>query len=545
VTTQSKQVVRYLNEMFVHWLENKTWAANQAAVEEKEEARIAYFKSVFDSLLSKRLWWGNSPNHQRPTQVRLAFEHPAMVFDDAQHFQEKYGLNAESIAVRGEWQREALQVLQEISEIQQKIEEIMARYTSLDDIWVIEYDSDDDYVRLNESKQKLLERLHQIITEQHEQEVATNPTGDFSTTPQDAIEAFFDQYFPRYLQTDQIGQGKTAQVFLVFDTVSGEIRVAKRFSHTDQNSELDVTELLAEARAMAAVHDHFPPLTDHFLDVDQIAYSNEGVMIIMELAPLAQTGDDFRAWLQWQRDQLVKLSYLRQYIEQTAKIASAMHGAFPQNDLKPSNFLIIRGAGPGEIIVKLIDLGFGSAVIGLDAGKAAGTPPYMSMSRVVPKRFENKPGDFSSFLELRKDVYALAVQYYELITGHHPLLGAEFLKKVSESGAGIAIRKEKVVTTLLAEEVTAAEYVNLINLLQNDRTGKYWMAIQAPLLEAIITLGVVDEGAQADILAAFADAFEVDIAFRENYFADFQDTMTMVQTPQMLGDRLLKHLVVS
>ncbi len=85
-------------------------------------------------------------------------------------------------------------------------------------------------------------------------------------------------------------------------------------------------------------------------------------------------------------------------------------------DLKPDNIVLIERAGQKDF-VKVLDFGIAKRSKETDSqeqkltqqGMVLGTPPYMS-----PEQFTGKP------IELRSDIYSLAVMAYEMLTGKLP-----------------------------------------------------------------------------------------------------------------------------
>jgi serine/threonine-protein kinase len=86
-------------------------------------------------------------------------------------------------------------------------------------------------------------------------------------------------------------------------------------------------------------------------------------------------------------------------------------------DLKPENVILVQRAGVKDV-VKLLDFGIAARTESADAAKEAkltqqgmvlGTPPYMS-----PEQFTGKA------LDMRSDIYSLAVMAYEMLTGQLP-----------------------------------------------------------------------------------------------------------------------------
>jgi serine/threonine-protein kinase len=105
-------------------------------------------------------------------------------------------------------------------------------------------------------------------------------------------------------------------------------------------------------------------------------------------------------------------------LRQIAGSLDEAHGqGFVHRDLKPENVLLIQRAGEKDV-VKLVDFGIAARTESADRekeqkltqqGMVLGTPPYMS-----PEQFTGKA------LDLRSDIYSLAVMVYEMLTGQLP-----------------------------------------------------------------------------------------------------------------------------
>jgi serine/threonine-protein kinase len=95
-------------------------------------------------------------------------------------------------------------------------------------------------------------------------------------------------------------------------------------------------------------------------------------------------------------------------------------------DLKPENIMVLwqeDGTPEGQTSVKILDFGIAQLHDGFDItdhGHVMGTLSYMS-----PEQIELKP------LDLRCDIYAMGIVFYELITGRVPFRGKSIWQTMS------------------------------------------------------------------------------------------------------------------
>lgn len=124
---------------------------------------------------------------------------------------------------------------------------------------------------------------------------------------------------------------------------------------------------------------------------------------------------------------------LEEVLQLFAKVCGAVNYAHQKGvihrDLKPSNILVDTDGEP-----KVLDFGLARTVTGQAetlvslTGQVVGTLPYMS-----PEQTRGNPDE----IDIRTDVYALGVIFYELLTGHYPypVVGqmADVLKHIAET----------------------------------------------------------------------------------------------------------------
>jgi serine/threonine protein kinase len=206
----------------------------------------------------------------------------------------------------------------------------------------------------------------------------------------------------RYRIQERIGEGGMAYVYVALDEKLGR-KVAVKVLHEHMERNVDIRKrFLGEAQAISTLE--HPNIVKIF---DFSGSSSERLWIVTEVIRgknLAQYVQQFTGgWLH----PIVAACIVRE----VAKALDAAHSAgIVHRDIKPENVMITA-----EGRVKLMDFG-----IAKDLGKTSmtltgtfmGSPSYMS-----PEQIRGRDVD------LRSDLYSLAVLFYEIVTGRLPFTG--------------------------------------------------------------------------------------------------------------------------
>lgn len=196
----------------------------------------------------------------------------------------------------------------------------------------------------------------------------------------------------------RIGGGGMAQVFLARHRFHGglfAIKVLAEYLAGDPNV---VSRFEHEARMAASLANH-PNIVPIF-DIGE----GDGVhYLVMQFIP----GEDLASYLR--RQGPISLAAAANVIAQATEALSCAEARhIVHRDLKPANMLLDE---TGRI--KLLDFGISRIADVSDGltrpGESVGTPYYMS-----PEQVRGEPCD------IRSDLYALGVVFFELLTGHRP-----------------------------------------------------------------------------------------------------------------------------
>lgn len=198
-----------------------------------------------------------------------------------------------------------------------------------------------------------------------------------------------------------LGTGGMGRVFGAVDELLGR-RVAIKLLHSG-----DPSMLVDEARALAALS------CPNVVNVYELCETSHGLVVVME-------------WIEGTSADLlleagpIAPTRAAAIVRAAGSGLTALHEAgWIHGDVKPSNLLIERSTGR----VVLADLGLAQRIeMETDGPYVRGTPSYLAPEAAAGEKI-------SLELRARRDVYALAVTAFELLTGQLPYDGAD-LKRI-------------------------------------------------------------------------------------------------------------------
>jgi len=209
-----------------------------------------------------------------------------------------------------------------------------------------------------------------------------------------------------------LAQGGMAQLWVAEHRTLGVEVVVKVLTPEASREATAKWRFMREARVTARIRS---PHVAHVLDYDEGTLSEENdAYLVMELLQ----GEDLASRLD--REFWVPLVEARTIVEHVAEALTVAHGlGVVHRDVKPENVFLVEG--PGGITAKLIDFGIAKdaaeEMLELTLANAVmGTPHYMSPEQMVGARD----------VDLRCDVWSLAVVAYACLTGTTPFGGASF-----------------------------------------------------------------------------------------------------------------------
>lgn len=210
------------------------------------------------------------------------------------------------------------------------------------------------------------------------------------------------QRIPGYKVIRKLGAGAMATVFLARQLSLDRLVAIKVLPKKFSNDPKFIERFYKEGRAAARLNDQ------HVVQAYDVGQAGENHYFVMEYVD----GETVH-------DRLVRHKRLREQdaIEIVRQVALALRHAHAQGfihrDIKPKNIMISRSG-----VVKLADLGLARAVSDkeaaeAEAGKAYGTPYYISPEQVRGQVDIGPPAD----------IYGLGATFYHMVTGRLPFEG--------------------------------------------------------------------------------------------------------------------------
>jgi serine/threonine-protein kinase len=193
----------------------------------------------------------------------------------------------------------------------------------------------------------------------------------------------------------------------VADHLSLKTQVVVKFMSAELAANLDaIARFKREAEAAARVK------SPHVVQVFDFGVNDGLPYIVMELLE----GRDLARYME--QVGVLAPSEVVEIVGQVAKALGKAHEAgIVHRDIKPEN-IFLCGAEGSEVFVKLLDFGIAKAEAqklgtGTRTGQVVGTPYYMSPEQIIG----------SKTLDLRADLWSLAVVVFEALVGRRPFEG--------------------------------------------------------------------------------------------------------------------------
>lgn len=207
----------------------------------------------------------------------------------------------------------------------------------------------------------------------------------------------------RYVVLAVLGHGETGRVYHALDREGNREVALKVFAPEGLLEAASAGVLIREDLRLALSVDH-PNVVRTF----GLGEEGEVRFLAMEYLP----GVTLREVID--RSGAVALDVGLRIARQLCRGVSAVHEAgILHRDIKPRNIMVLPSG-----IVKLMDFGIARPTEGADpagdAGATVGTPYYMSPEQVRGQE-----------LDVRSDLYAIGVVFYEMFTGVRPIEGPD------------------------------------------------------------------------------------------------------------------------
>jgi len=215
----------------------------------------------------------------------------------------------------------------------------------------------------------------------------------------------------KYRLLRRLGSGGMGAVYLGQHVIIGKL-VAVKFLYAELSGNQEVVKrFYREAQAAASIGHK------NIIDVLDVGVSSTGEpYLVMEYLE----GESLAGMLE--RTGPIGLAAACGILEPVFHALSAAHAkGIVHRDLKPENIFLAAGQDD-EPIVKIIDFGISKFTLGdkqtklTSTGALLGTPLYMS-----PEQARG-----SADIDHRTDIYSLGVILYEMLTGGHPFVGANY-----------------------------------------------------------------------------------------------------------------------
>jgi serine/threonine protein kinase len=265
----------------------------------------------------------------------------------------------------------------------------------------------------------------------------------------------------RYTVMRKLGHGGMGTVYLASHKALDK-PVALKVLHGElaRKKEL-VDRFMQEARVVSRIRH------EHVIDISDFGSTPDGhVFFAMELLDGHDLHDDIKrarnegGVIPWERAKAI-------FLQVCAALAAAHKLGIVHRDLKPENVYLISRGGDRDF-VKLLDFGIAkqTAVSGdgdrklTRTGMLFGTPEYMSPEQGRGEKIDH-----------RVDVYAMGCILYQLVTGHVPFEGDNFMAVINRHMTELAPPIEPEVFDQGGSPRALADVI--ATALEKDRDRRY------------------------------------------------------------------------
>ncbi len=229
----------------------------------------------------------------------------------------------------------------------------------------------------------------------------------------------------QYQLVRELGGGGFGVVYLARDTVSGIEVAVKGLPPVVKNNAEELDQIRRNFALVSRLHHPniaaalvLHPARDVHYELEQVRQSLRvlpgDTLMVMTYAP----GVTLSKWRKQFPEGRVPVNLALDICRQIASALDYAHAEkVAHRDIKPANIMV--ETREGSISVKVLDFGLAAEIrssmnrVSQEKGDTSGTRPYMAPEQWAGKKQDGKT-----------DQYALAVLFYELVSGEVPFLGA-------------------------------------------------------------------------------------------------------------------------
>ena len=234
------------------------------------------------------------------------------------------------------------------------------------------------------------------------------PLQEFSQQDLDITFKAGDRVSNRYVLHERIGKGGMGVVYKANDELVNEEVALKFMKPQILQSQKGVVSFIHEAQIARRLRH------ENIVAVHDISATENGILYLsMEFL----RGHSLRALLRWHRQErrLIDIAFAVRILDALLSALDYAHRTVIHRDIKPENIMILPGEG-----VKVLDFGLAkaidAAISSSDGGGAVSPKGIMgTLGYAAPEQVRHQPVD------LRADVYAAGLVFYELLTLRTPL----------------------------------------------------------------------------------------------------------------------------